>query len=110
MELTQEQLDQKLSSFNGDGIEYGGVKERQALTMRLLMIEVVLCRKEDRPGDERVKGFALAVKINTPMGAVNLDDADLKLISNRMDEAIIVKSNDHLYGLLHAFLKTKDSK
>lgn len=108
MKLTQEQLNEELCNFTGEKILYGTSKD--PLTVRLLIVEVILCRDDDRSGDERIKGFTLAGKLNTRMGEIKLDPADLKLISTRMDIAIIVRSNDFMYGTLHELLNSKESK
>lgn len=105
MKITQEQLNQELCGFDGKTISYGTSKGM--LTMRLLLVEVILCRNDDRSGDERLKGFSLAGKINERMGILDLDSAELKLISTRMDQALIVKANDYLYGTLHELLNSE---
>lgn len=106
MKITQEQLNEELKTFTGESINYA---KDQKLTYRLLIIEVILSQDKDRSGDDRLKGFALALKIDTQMGVLELEDAEIKLIQTRMDSAVVVTSNDWLYGKLHKLLTSKDA-
>lgn len=103
MEITQECLNEVVQNYLGEPYE---LTKETKLTLRLLLIEVILCKDENRSGDERIKGFALAQKVNTLMGIITLDDADIKLVETRMDKALIVTSQDFLYGTLATILKS----
>jgi len=101
MELTQELLNEPVRNISGEKYPYDKDKD---LTYRLLMIEVILSPDKERKGDERIRGFELASKLNAPHGVINIDDAGVKLIQTRMDNAPVVLTNDYLYGLLNQFL------
>ncbi len=105
MKFTQEELDVPLKDVNGSVYNFS---KEEKLTLRLLLGEVILSKDTERSGDERIKGFNLVNKFNERFGEIKLDDAEVKLITLRMEKALITTSSDFLYGTLHVRLNRKD--
>lgn len=100
MKITQEQLNKRLSSLTGEPFDF---KKDEPLTMRHVLIETILFKDESRSGQERLNGVKVAEKVNTQMGELDFDEADVKLIEERMDKSPILTNNDYLYALVQRF-------
>lgn len=101
MKVTQEQLNAPIKALTGEVIN---IKKDTALTLRDLLIESVLWIDESRKGADRITGVTFAEKVNTPMGELEFDEADVKLVETRMDGAPILTNNDYLYTCMQRFL------
>ena len=100
MKVTQEQLNAPLFSITGESFDF---KKDVPLTMRHVFIETILFKDEGRSGQERLNGVKVAEKINTQMGELDLEEAEVKLIEDRMDKSPILTNNDYLYTLVQRF-------
>ncbi len=101
MKVTQEQLNKPLFSITGEPFDF---KKDEPLTMRFVLIETLLYADDKRSGTDRLAGVALSEKVLTPMGDLDFDEADVKLIETRMDDAPVLTNNDYLYTLTQRFL------
>lgn len=101
MKVTQERLNEPLKSLTGEDFDF---KKDEPLTMRHVFIETILFADESRSGADRLNGVKVAEKINTRMGELELDEADVKLIEGRMDKSPILINNDFMYALVQRFL------
>lgn len=92
MILTQEQLNEPILNIYGGPMDAGDDKQ---ITIRLLMIESILQPVSDRTGDEKLKGYRMANKVNLPHGDLTLEPDEVKFIKDRVDKK---EWSDYLYG------------
>lgn len=107
MKVTQEQLDDPLKSL--DGTTFSIDAQGSALTMRFALTEAILYADDKRSGADRLSGVKVAEKIHTRMGELEFDDAEVKLIEDRMDRAPLLTQNDYLYTLVRRFLRPTEA-
>lgn len=98
MVLTQEELDAPIKNIYGEVMKN---EKGEPITIRVLFIESILRQEKDRSADEKLKGFAMANKVNLPMGELSLQPDEVKFISDRVDG---VDWSDYLYGKIHEIM------
>ena len=96
MVLTQEELDEQIVSIHGEPMPVAN--SDLPLTIRFLLLESILRPDEGRSSADKLKGFAMANKVNLPMGKLSLEPDEVKFISDRVDHA---DWSDYLYGKIH---------
>ncbi len=98
MILTQEELDEPILNIYCEVMKN---EKNEPLTIRVLLIESILRPKEGRAADDKLKGFAMANKVNLPMGKLTLEPDEVKFISDRVDGT---DWSDYLYGKIHEIM------
>jgi len=102
MILTQEQLDEPILDIYGGPVQ---IDDDRSVTIRFLMVESILQPAKDRAGDDKLKGYHMANKVNLPHGNLTLEPDEVKFIMDRVDKK---EWSDYLYGIIHeAFGKAK---
>ena len=98
MILTQDELDVPIRNIYGKEMQN---EKEEPITLRLLFIESILRPQDGRTGAEKLKGVAMANKVNLPMGNLTLGPDEVKFISDRVDE---VDWTDYLYDHIYKAL------
>ena len=83
MILTQEELDEPILNFYGKPIDAGDDKQ---VTIRFLMVESIFMEEEDRSGDDKLKRYHMANKVNLPHGKLVLEPDEVKFIEDCVDK------------------------
>ena len=100
MILTQEELDAPFLTIYGQKMETTG-ENSVSITLRFLLLESILRPDEGRDSADKLKGFAMANKVNLLAGSFSLEPDEVKFISDRVDKA---DWSDYLYGKIHEIM------
>ncbi len=74
------------------------------LTLRAVLIESIFVKDPGRSGEDKLKGYNLANKINAPGGDFDLRPDELRMILDRAD---MFGWHDRIYGILNDHIGVK---